>query len=185
MTPVLIHAHTRPTVIMVHGDAVTMTDLILPLNHPDIMIGIIHPDRITVVIGIIETSQMIVITTIEISITALATMIGDIKTQMVSPQLGTLIITVTPILHKIGKMLAAIRVVIWGTTPIYIIIRVMDGTKAHSMEERVRIGDSSNHTLVTNPNNHMAGNSHHIAVTTVMGDVPAIIILPCQNYLAL
>ncbi len=84
MTPVLIHAHARPPIIMVHGDAVTMTGFVLPLDHPDVMIRIMHPDRITVVIGIIKTSQMIGITTIEIGITALVTMIGDIRTQMVS-----------------------------------------------------------------------------------------------------
>ncbi len=51
-------------------------------DHPDVMIRIMHPDMITVVIGTIETSQMIGITTIEIGITALATMIGDIRTQI-------------------------------------------------------------------------------------------------------
>ncbi len=99
MTPVLIHLLIHPPVIMVHEDAIT---IVLPLDHPDIMIGIVHPDRITVVIRIIETSQKIGITTIEIGITALANMIGDIRTRMVSPRLGTLMITITPILHKIG-----------------------------------------------------------------------------------
>ncbi len=82
--------------------AVAMTGLIVPLDHADVMIGIMHPDRITVVIWIIETNQMIGITIIEIGITALSTMIGDIRTGMVSPRLRTLMITVTPILHKIG-----------------------------------------------------------------------------------
>ncbi len=90
------------------------------------MIGIIYPGRITVVTGIIETSQMIGTTTIEIGITPLTTMIGDIKTQMVSPLLGTLMITVTQILHKIGTVQVATRVVIRRTTPIDIIIRVIN-----------------------------------------------------------
>ncbi len=50
-------------------------------------------------------------------------------------------ITVTPILNKIGKVQATTRVVIGGTTPIDIIIRVMDGTKAHSME-KIGISDA-------------------------------------------
>ncbi len=90
------HVHARPTMIMVHEDAVIMVGLVLPLDHPDIMIGIMYPDRIIVVIvvmetsqmigitypdritvvkGIIETRQMIGTTTIEIGITALTSTI--------------------------------------------------------------------------------------------------------------
>ncbi len=44
----------------------------------------------------------------------------------------------------------------------------------------------SYHTLATNPDNPMTSNSHHMAVMSIMGDVPTIILLhPCQNYLAL
>ncbi len=75
---------------MVHKDAVTMTCLILHLNHIDVMIGIFHLNMITKVIGIIETSPIIGITNIDLGITVLATMIGDIETQMVSPRLETL-----------------------------------------------------------------------------------------------
>ncbi len=82
MTPVLIQAHARPPMIKVHEDAIIA---VLPLDHPDIMIGSMHPDRITLVISTIKTSQMMRITTIKIGITALATMIGDIRTRMVSP----------------------------------------------------------------------------------------------------
>ncbi len=100
MSPVLTYVYAHSTVIMVHEDTVTMEGLVIPLDHPDViigiiyrdritvvigiieisqMIGIIYPERIIVVIGIIETNQMIGTTTIEIGITALTTIIGDIK----------------------------------------------------------------------------------------------------------
>ncbi len=57
-----------------------MTGLVLHLDHLDVIIGIFHLDRITEVIWIIETSPMIGITTIDLDITVLATMIGDLET---------------------------------------------------------------------------------------------------------
>ncbi len=39
---VLIHAHVHPTVTMVHIDAFICTGLVLPLDHPDILIGVIR-----------------------------------------------------------------------------------------------------------------------------------------------
>ncbi len=105
---------------------------------------------------------------------------------MVSLRLGTLVMTATPMLLITGKAKAATKVVISGTTPIDIIIRVMDGTKVHSMVKRVRIGGRNNHTLATSPNNPMAINTHHIVVMTITMDVPTITpLLPCLHYLAL
>ncbi len=39
---VLIHIHVQPKVTLVHIDAVIPTGLVLHLDHPDVLIGVIH-----------------------------------------------------------------------------------------------------------------------------------------------
>ncbi len=80
MTPALSHSHVHLSVIIVHEDTITMTGLILLLDHPDVMIGVMYLDMIIVIEKIILTSLMIGIITIERGITVLATMIGDMTT---------------------------------------------------------------------------------------------------------
>ncbi len=68
---------------------------------------------------------------------------------MVSPRLGTIVRTTTPIKIITGKVKSVIRVIIRDPTQIDIIMRVMDATKGHNMVKKVRIGGRNKISLTT------------------------------------
>ncbi len=187
MILVLIHAHVHQHVNMVHGDHVIMTGLVLLLDHPEDMIEVTHLDMIIVVVKIITISHMRGMVIIEIGTPALVTVIGDTITPMVSPQVDKIIITKASLPRiKISKVKTDTRVVIGNTTQIYIIIRVMDGTKTTSMVEKVRIDDHSNHLITTNPINQTNVNNNQIVATTAIKAIPTITnLLLCLHCLVL
>ncbi len=92
---------------------------------------------IIVMVEITITVHQIEITTIGIDSTNLVIMIGDIITQMVSPQLGAIIRIVTQINIKTGHYKTAGRVAIIETEQITIITKVIIGTRGPNMVERV------------------------------------------------
>ncbi len=71
--------------IMVHEDAVIITGLVLHLDHPDVVIGVICLGEIIVVVEITVNVLQIGKTTSMIGTTVLVNTIRDIATQMVSP----------------------------------------------------------------------------------------------------
>ncbi len=70
---------------MVHEDAVIITGLVLRLDHPDVVIGVICLGEIIVVVEITVNVLQIGKTTSMIGTTVLVNTIRDIATQMVSP----------------------------------------------------------------------------------------------------
>ncbi len=119
-----------------------------------------------VVTGITVTFTLIGMTTIILGITVLVTMVEGITTPMVSPWLGTIVRTTTPINIISATVKATTRVVIRETTQIDIMMRAMDGTKGHNVVEKVRIGDRNKLILPTSKKYPMVINSQHIVETT-------------------
>ncbi len=99
------------------------------LDHPYVLIGVTYLRQIIVMVEITVTCHQIEIMTIEIDSTILVITVGDIITQIVSPQIGAIFRIIIQINIKTGKFKAATRVVIRGPAQKSITMRVMDGTR--------------------------------------------------------
>ncbi len=126
---------------IVHIDVVIEIGLVPHLDHPDILIGVIHLRYIIVRVEI--TVHQIRTTTIGIDSTILVIMIGDTITQMVSHQLGAIVRIITLINIKIGHFHIASRVTIIVTDQIIITTMVMIGTSGPNILERVSSATNS------------------------------------------
>ncbi len=134
---VLIHVHVYPTVTFVDVDAVIQMGLVPHLDHPNVLIGVIHLRSITVRVEITITIHQIGTTTIGIDSTVLVIMIGDTKTEMVSQQLRAIVRIDTLINIKTGHFKIATRVAIIETDQITITTMVMTRTRGPNILEKV------------------------------------------------